>query len=39
VHRHFPTREELMDAVRRQARDDADSDEEDFVRPLVHHPP
>ena len=33
VHRHFPTREDLMEAVRRQARDDADSDEEDFLRP------
>ena len=33
VHRHFPTRDELMDAVRRQARDDADSDEEDYLRP------
>lgn len=33
VHRHFPTREALMDAVRRQARDDADSDEEDYLRP------
>ncbi|MFZ0387526.1 MAG: SpoIIE family protein phosphatase [Solirubrobacteraceae bacterium] len=33
VHRHFATREELMDAVRRQARDDADSDEEDYLRP------
>ena len=33
VHRHFQTREELMDAVRRQARDDADSDEEDYLRP------
>jgi serine phosphatase RsbU (regulator of sigma subunit) len=33
VHRHFPTREELMDAVRRQARDDAESDEEDYLRP------
>jgi serine phosphatase RsbU (regulator of sigma subunit) len=33
VHRHFSTREELMDAVRRQARDDADSDEEDYMRP------
>jgi serine phosphatase RsbU (regulator of sigma subunit) len=33
VHRHFKTREELMDAVRRQARDDADSDEEDYLRP------
>jgi AcrR family transcriptional regulator len=33
VHRHFSTREELMDAVRRQARDDADSDEEDYLRP------
>ena len=33
VHRHFATREDLMDAVRRQARDDADSDEEDYLRP------
>ena len=33
VHRHFPTREGLVDAVRRQARDDADSDEEDYLRP------
>jgi AcrR family transcriptional regulator len=33
VHRHFPTRDDLMDAVRRQARDDADSDEEDYLRP------
>ena len=33
VHRHFQTRDELMDAVRRQARDDADSDEEDYLRP------
>jgi AcrR family transcriptional regulator len=33
VHRHFSTREELIDAVRRQARDDADSDEEDYLRP------
>jgi AcrR family transcriptional regulator len=33
VHRHFQTREELMDAVRRQARDDADADEEDYLRP------
>ena len=33
VHRHFPTREQLMDAVRRQARDDAESDEEDYLRP------
>ena len=33
MHRHFPTRDELMDAVRRQARDDADSDEEDYLRP------
>jgi serine phosphatase RsbU (regulator of sigma subunit) len=33
VHRHFATREELMDAVRRQARDDAESDEEDYLRP------
>ncbi len=33
VHRHFPTRDELMNAVRRQARDDADTDEEDYLRP------
>jgi serine phosphatase RsbU (regulator of sigma subunit) len=33
VHRHFSTREELMDAVRRQARDDSESDEEDYLRP------
>jgi AcrR family transcriptional regulator len=33
VHRHFATRDDLMDAVRRQARDDADSDEEDYLRP------
>jgi serine phosphatase RsbU (regulator of sigma subunit) len=33
VHRHFATREDLMDAVRQQARDDADSDEEDYLRP------
>ena len=33
VHRHFQTREELMEAVRRQARDDADADEEDYLRP------
>jgi serine phosphatase RsbU (regulator of sigma subunit) len=33
VHRHFPTREDLMEAVRRQARDDAESDEEDYLRP------
>ncbi len=33
VHRHFATREALMDAVRRQARDDTDSDEEDYLRP------
>ena len=33
MHRHFSTRDDLMDAVRRQARDDADSDEEDYLRP------
>jgi AcrR family transcriptional regulator len=33
VHRHFSTREDLIDAVRRHARDDADSDEEDYLRP------
>lgn len=33
VHRHFATRDDLMNAVRRQARDDAESDEEDYLRP------
>ena len=33
VHRHFTTREELINAVRRQARDDAESNEEDYLRP------
>jgi serine phosphatase RsbU (regulator of sigma subunit) len=33
VHRHFSTREALMEAVRRQARDAAESDEEDSLRP------
>jgi AcrR family transcriptional regulator len=33
LHRHFRTRDELMEAVRRQARDDAESDEEDYLRP------
>ena len=33
VHRHFSTRDELLEAVRRQARDDADADEEDYLRP------
>jgi serine phosphatase RsbU (regulator of sigma subunit) len=33
VHRHFATRQALMDAVRRQARDDSESDEEDYLRP------
>lgn len=33
VHRHFPTHDDLMDAVRQQARDDAESDEEDYLRP------
>jgi serine phosphatase RsbU (regulator of sigma subunit) len=33
VHRHFSTRDDLMEAVRRQARDDAESDEEDYLRP------
>ena len=33
VHRHFKTRDELMDAVRRQARDDAEADEEEYLRP------
>jgi serine phosphatase RsbU (regulator of sigma subunit) len=33
VHRHFSTRDDLLEAVRRQARDDAESDEEDYLRP------
>ena len=42
VHRHFATREELLRAVRRQARDDAESDAEDRLRPpgeLAHSTP
>jgi serine phosphatase RsbU (regulator of sigma subunit) len=33
VHRHFPTRDDLIDAVALQARDDAEADEEDYLRP------
>ncbi len=42
AYRHFPTREELVDAVRRQARDDAEANEADFLRPpgeLAHSSP
>lgn len=33
AYRHFPTREDLVGAVRRQARDDAEANELEFVRP------
>jgi serine phosphatase RsbU (regulator of sigma subunit) len=33
AYRHFPTRQELVDAVRRQQRDDAEANELEFVRP------
>src|SRR4051794_29460067 len=42
VHRHFATRDELIEAVRRQQRDDADANELEFVRPageLAHVAP
>jgi AcrR family transcriptional regulator len=42
AYRHFPSREELVDAVRRQARDDAEANELEFVRPpgqLAHRSP
>ena len=42
AYRHFPRREELVDAVRRQERDDAEANEAEFVRPpgqLAHHAP
>jgi serine phosphatase RsbU (regulator of sigma subunit) len=42
AYRHFPSREELVDAVRRQARDDAEANEADFLRPpgeLAHSSP
>jgi serine phosphatase RsbU (regulator of sigma subunit) len=40
AYRHFPTREELVEAVRRQARDDAEASEDQRLRPpgqLAHH--
>jgi serine phosphatase RsbU (regulator of sigma subunit) len=33
IYRHFSSREELIDAVRRQARDDAELNEDDALRP------
>lgn len=33
IYRHFPSRDELIEAVRRQARDDAELDEDDALRP------
>src|SRR5205085_6815148 len=42
AYRHFGTREELVDAVRRQARDDAEVNQADYLRPpgeLAHRAP
>ncbi|HMJ34230.1 MAG TPA: SpoIIE family protein phosphatase [Baekduia sp.] len=42
AYRHFGTREELVEAVRRQERDDAEANELEFVRPageLAHRAP
>src|SRR6195952_4124991 len=42
AYRHFPTREDLVSAVRRQERDDAEANELEFVRPageLAHTAP
>ncbi len=42
LYRHFPSRERLVEAVRLQARDDAEANEEDFLRPpgeLAHVAP
>jgi serine phosphatase RsbU (regulator of sigma subunit) len=42
AYRHFPSRDQLVDAVRRQERDDAEADEQQFVRPpgeLAHRAP
>jgi serine phosphatase RsbU (regulator of sigma subunit) len=33
IYRHFPSRDELVEAVRRQARDDAELNEDDALRP------
>jgi serine phosphatase RsbU (regulator of sigma subunit) len=42
AYRHFPSRDELVDEVRRQERDDAEANELEFVRPpgeLAHTAP
>lgn len=42
AYRHFPSRDDLVDAVRRQARDDSEANEREFVRPpgqLAHSAP
>jgi serine phosphatase RsbU (regulator of sigma subunit) len=42
AYRHFPTRDDLIDAVRRQERDDAEANQLEFVRPpgeVAHHAP
>jgi serine phosphatase RsbU (regulator of sigma subunit) len=42
AYRHFPSRNDLVDAVRRQERDDAEANELEFVRPpgeLAHTAP
>jgi AcrR family transcriptional regulator len=42
AYRHFPSRDDLVDAVRRQERDDAEANELEFVRPageLAHTAP
>jgi serine phosphatase RsbU (regulator of sigma subunit) len=33
AYRHFPTRDDLIEAVRRQSRDDAVTNEDDYLRP------
>ncbi len=42
LYRHFPSREHLLGALREQARDDLESNQEDFLRPpgqLAHSAP
>src|SRR5215217_371038 len=42
AYRHFPSRDDLLQAVRRQARDDAEANEDEFLRPpgqLAHTAP
>jgi serine phosphatase RsbU (regulator of sigma subunit) len=42
AYRHFPTRDEVLEAVRRQARDDAEASDDERLRPpgqLAHHAP